>query len=337
MKYDNFEDAIVNEDVEALKDLCSTCLNVNEKCNYMGTPLHVAVSATRSKEIFRALLDAGADINAVNDNGDTPLVQACICANADAVKMLLDAGAMVNIFTKYFDYNQDRKIEHVSPLERTLTFNDGQIGDYADIEQIAELLVKAGLDINALDSQGYSALMRSFVSFNNSWCVAEKLIELGADVNIQAPNGNTALLLACDELDASHSTVARKLIAAGADVNAKDRHGTTPLMKACRYGYDDPAIIEDLLKHGANVNARDNGGQTPLHYVSFHDPNIGLMIINNLTAKGARLDVADNGGYTPLDVMCESPFVPEELKRLRNGMLTIAKETHDKDTPLVEW
>ena len=45
-------------------------------------------------------LDVYADVNCADDNGDTPLIIACRDANADIVKMLLHAGAKVNLQNK---------------------------------------------------------------------------------------------------------------------------------------------------------------------------------------------------------------------------------------------
>lgn len=341
MKYDNFKDAILNEDVEAVKDLCANGSGINERYDDNQTPLHLAAQMPET-EMCRLLIDAGADIKAIDDKNFTPLVSACFRINLGAVQMLIDAGADVNVFTTSYDCFlndfscRDKIINNYSPLEHALCSHNG-VGGYPEISEIANLLVNAGLDINALDSIGYSALMRSFTSPGNSWVIADELISLGADVNIQAPNGNTALLMACDELDFGHSTVARKLIAAGADVNAKDCRGITPLMKACRYGYDDPAIIYDLLRYGADVNAHDNDGQTPLHYVSFYIQDFGKETASKLISRGARMDAKDNEGFTPADSMNTDRAMIEQLESLCNGISTIAQEAQHRDTPLVEW
>jgi len=59
-----------------------------------------AASKDNAKELLTILLDAGADINALNDNGQTPLHIATFWDNAEAVKLLLDRGADKTIKNK---------------------------------------------------------------------------------------------------------------------------------------------------------------------------------------------------------------------------------------------
>lgn len=50
---------------------------------------HLAASSNGHAEIIQLLVDAGADINAVTDDGRTPLMQAAIQGHVDCVKTLL--------------------------------------------------------------------------------------------------------------------------------------------------------------------------------------------------------------------------------------------------------
>src|SRR5690625_4686047 len=57
------------------------------------TPLMWAASGFGSADVVQALLAAGADIEARNNNGSTPLMYASALGSADVVQALLDAGA----------------------------------------------------------------------------------------------------------------------------------------------------------------------------------------------------------------------------------------------------
>jgi len=59
-----------------------------------------AASKNNAVELLTTLLDAGADINALNDNGQTPLHIAVFWNNVDAVKLLVDRGADKTIKNK---------------------------------------------------------------------------------------------------------------------------------------------------------------------------------------------------------------------------------------------
>jgi hypothetical protein len=74
--------------------------NVNARDEYGDTPLVSAVGFEPASTI-RALLDKGAEVNARNKIGDTALMGTAISDRADIVKILLAHGADVNIKNAY--------------------------------------------------------------------------------------------------------------------------------------------------------------------------------------------------------------------------------------------
>ena len=60
-----------------------------------GTALIVAALFDRA-EIVKLLCDAGADVNARNEEGETALIWAAMGGKIEIVKILIDAGADVN-------------------------------------------------------------------------------------------------------------------------------------------------------------------------------------------------------------------------------------------------
>lgn len=92
-------DAVQSGDVALAKELLDAGANLNAKNDVGHTPLHVA--AIRGREVVAvALLEAGANPNAVDHDGKTPLHWAASYDEAsgyeDIVKLLLDAGADPN-------------------------------------------------------------------------------------------------------------------------------------------------------------------------------------------------------------------------------------------------
>lgn len=67
---------------------------VNATNSLKQTPLH---SATGSVECLEALLKAGADLEARDFTGDTPLATAVFFQNAKGVEYLIKRGAKVNV------------------------------------------------------------------------------------------------------------------------------------------------------------------------------------------------------------------------------------------------
>ena len=86
-----------------------------------------------------------------------------------------------------------------------------------------------------------------------------ELIEQGADVNLAATDGSTALLWAAYHHDAE---MAQALLAAGADPDVPNNFGVTPLLQASRTG--DAAVMEVLLDGGADITLSHTEGLTPL-------------------------------------------------------------------------
>ena len=89
-------------------------------------------------------------------------------------------------------------------------------------------------------------------------CV-EGLIRTGLNVNAQAPDGDTPLLIAVQQRDLRKT---RLLLDAGAQANAADSRGLTALMLAA--SADRIEIVQELLARGADVNAKDKKGFTVL-------------------------------------------------------------------------
>ncbi len=216
------------------------------------------------------LLASGADVNAPDDQGMTPLWVAAGNGRADIVRLLIERGADVNASGK-----RGRTPLHVA-------FHYGYAG-------IARLLIEKGADMNACKYG--STLLRA--AYLGSADVVRLLIEKGADVNTRDKRGRTPLLMAEGK---DHAGIARLLIEKGADVNAKDKDGKTPLLYAAKNGHAD--IVRLLIEKGADLDARTHTWDgTPLILALHHGhPDIARLLIE----KGADVNARDKRGETPL-------------------------------------
>jgi len=84
--------AVLNRAEEVVYSLFDAGASVNAKDNALRTPLHFCADPA----IMRALLRAGADPNAKNFIGDTPLMNAVVIGNEEALPILLAYGARVS-------------------------------------------------------------------------------------------------------------------------------------------------------------------------------------------------------------------------------------------------
>jgi ankyrin repeat protein len=165
-------------------------------------PLHAAVKLGKIK-IVQALIEAGADINARNAIGATPLLLAVAKDHVEVAKCLLQNGADLYLAITHLTENSELKKgdnAFIAAIKRgykkmlAALFKDPDQSIYAeDIESPLHCAVIEG----KIES-------------------VQTLIELGADVNLPTKAGNTLLQLAKRK---GFNEIAEKLIESGASLN----------------------------------------------------------------------------------------------------------------------
>ena len=202
-----------------------------------GTPL--VFPALGDVPTLKALLEGGADPNRPGRQGASPLYQAVMEDKPAAVEVLLAYKA---------DVNAGRTDNGYTPL---------QIAADRAYKPAAELLLKAGADVNAVNKDGWVALCLAVMQKHLE--MAQLLLAHNADPNARDKDGQTPLYHAVMD---GQREMAELLLANKADPNAKDKNGETPLHVAVSRGQKE--IAELLLANKADPNERDNSGRTPL-------------------------------------------------------------------------
>jgi ankyrin repeat protein len=117
------------------------------------------------------------------------------------------------------------------------------------------------------------------------WAAVLELLQKGITVNLQGPDGSTALLWAAHN---GSPGVVRSLIAAGAEPSRANQYGISPLLEACRHG--NAAIALVLLSAGANPSQPGPERETPLMAASATG---NLQIVQQLIARGVDVNAKE--------------------------------------------
>ena len=228
--------------LESVSLLVRTGADVNAPGMSGGTPLH---SVGDSTEIARFLLDAGADPNRLNDDGETPLYQAIRWGSSEVTDVLL-ARCEPSIF---------------------------DIIALGDIRELQRRLGAAPELLNAHDVRGLGLL--HYAAETGQARIAEYLLDQGTGPDVLDDRGDTPLHFAAES---KGSEVAELLIARGADVNTTDADwGFTPLHEAAYHC--NIRVAELFIERGADVNAMSTKGSTPVHQSECRE--IAILLYRN--------------------------------------------------------
>ena len=244
--------------------------------------------------------------------------QAAADGKIDAVKYHLAAGVDVNVKMK--------NILATTPLHESVRNSR---------KEIVELLIAEGVNVNARDGSGETALYQA--AHRGYLKLCKLLINNGADLNISTFKirmEHSPLYIAIRN---RHADVAELLITSGADVNKKNKFGESPMDMAIHAKLQN--IVNLLIEHGAetsslkdnekttekskktptsiwngatsgniqvvtqhlnagvDVNAQNTDGETPLLEATYGGHK---NIVELLISKGADVNMKDDLGFTPV-------------------------------------
>ncbi|KAK6212805.1 putative ankyrin-repeat protein [Pestalotiopsis sp. IQ-011] len=316
--------AALNGQCEVVKELVQihgNLANLRDEPDHM--PIHLRngkgetpiLSAVRrgNIDIYEFLIEQGANVDDVNNNGAMPLHAAVQSGNFEMTNTLLEANA-----------DSSGK----APLNELLSLFQAAEGSQLEI---VKLLLEAGAVANAPERNGETALHTA--AEHNLVHMAKLLINAGGDPNARWSSRTKSIYLGGDTplhsaARQGNMDMANLLLEAGASVNTPDDNGDTPLHKVGNFRKVDMTKL--LLKAGAYVNAQNKVGSSPLAAVECVEvllqrgADVNITDMNKRTALheaaklnrihamellirgGADVNVVDIDGQTALDVFLDA-------------------------------
>jgi ankyrin repeat protein len=379
-------ETVKSGNVDAVRALLKERVDVNARQGDGATALHWAVHRNDGS-VVDLLLRAGATPDLADDTGATALYLACVNRSGPMVERLLQAranpnAALVSGETVLMTCARTGEATGVRALlTRGANVNATEPGHHQTAlmwaaaqsqPKAVEALLEGGADVRAR-SRSYTQTVTSevtqragreelnytvprggstpllFAARSGDAESARLLIEAGADVNDELPDGASALVVAAHS---GHTSAATLLLEKGADPNAA-AVGYTALHAAVLRG--DLNLVKVLLAHKANPNAQITKGM-PVRRTSqdFELPKtlmgatpyllaakfLEADIMRALAASGADTRLPMNDGATPLlaaaGMGIVAPAQDERRGTNRRGLAIIDGGTVEPESQVVE-
>jgi ankyrin repeat protein len=292
--------------------------NDSESFLALGTPL-CSAAANGKVSMVELLIKSGANVNAFDGNGNTPLHQASHSSkdsddgstrilnafgvelpdqNSEVAKLLVENGANKN----------KKNLKGHTPLDKALARKDFIVFNYLKSKG-----AKSSNQLNYAPSQKDITIFLNAINDGNLNLV-NKYLEFGMDADVNnSKTGSTGLHIASwvGLSSITHLKITKGLINFGADVNLKDKQGWSALSYSAYQGNIE--ITKLLINNGANLNIKDNLGSTAFHHAV---SNNKVNIVKQLLDSGADLDIKNNIGKNPMELANDD--LKEIIKKHKN-------------------
>ncbi|KAF5280661.1 hypothetical protein FQA39_LY05309 [Lamprigera yunnana] len=238
-----------------------------------GTVLHYAAENNILTAVH-LLVMAGAEVDVLNKEQNTPIVCAILAFKNNIVKYLIKAGASINlkvrtslmitvIISTLFKGTDGMTALHLAAKSGNLTA----------CKLLLDSSTRSSNFVNIADDGGWTPLV--WACEHGHFEIAKYLLHKSADPLLRDVEQNVALHWAAFS---GSSNIAEMLLYYKSDVNAVNAYGDTPLHIGARQNMYDCILV--LLTRGANVNVKNKGEETPLDCSQFSSDCYNIISLN---------------------------------------------------------
>jgi len=189
--------AVVQQDAVALDRHLKSPANVDRRDSYGRSALHVA-AYLGNHAALRKLVDAGADVNALEEDYYDIVTIAAVANDIDTLRLSLQLGCKPGNITSRYEGTALIAAAHLGHVE------------------IVQILIDAGAPLDHINNLNWTALIESIVLGDGGarhTATLKALVDAGADVNLPDGRGKTPLQLARNH---GYQEMIKILLAAGA-------------------------------------------------------------------------------------------------------------------------
>ncbi|KAH8357866.1 hypothetical protein KR200_011626 [Drosophila serrata] len=235
-------------------------------------------------ELVAYLISKGANVNAVDKEGDSALHYAAFGNQPATMRVLLQHGAEVNFLNsshcsalhicahKKTPHCVRELLEHNANVNIQDSYGDTALHDAIGKEntEVVELLCNApNLDFTVKNNRGFNVLHHAALKGNV--VAARRILLLSRQlVNVRKDDGFAALHLAALN---GHAQVVETLVTEGqAELDICNNRRQTPFLLAVSQGH--AGVIERLVRLSCDVNAKDEDGDNAMHLCVIKKSNL---------------------------------------------------------------
>ena len=279
--------------------------------------LHTASELGNIEIINLLVKEFKSNVNFKNKVGNTPIFEACITGEYEAVELLLSLGAKLDVVGE----NEDNLLHatcrrgwpgHLKILKLLLGKEIDKEAPNKHKEtplatafkfslfESIELLISAGCNMNFRSANDNTQGTRC--AFDGRIPLLRVFVNHGGDLTLRNLNDETPLLVACkaSRLDVIHYLLTETSVS----VNEIDQNKRTALHFACMIGKKD--VFDALVdKYKADIHLTDIWGYSALFFAArLQKGNIGLEMVKILLERGIEVNLVDKNYNTALFYAC---------------------------------